>query len=106
VYIFERCKHCPAGDFCGKHGCVAWNNEAREKYDRWKQAADKFDAAEDDYMDFSGYTRGGVRRGGGHVSAEAVMTWACRAAWGLIFLAAFKFGWGLAFYAMERAGGG
>lgn len=59
----QQCEHCPNGDFCLRHGCVAWNDEARTKYDRWKAAADKFDAAEADYIEPSGCRRGDLPGG-------------------------------------------
>lgn len=52
------CKHCPNGDFCRSKGCIAFNDEARRKYDRWRKAADRFDAAEADYLEPNGARRG------------------------------------------------
>lgn len=30
------------------------------------------------------------------------MTWACRAAWALLFVAAFRFGWSLMLHVIQR----
>ena len=39
--LMPICDGCPNGDFCKRHGCTTWNDEARAKYDRMKRRAEE-----------------------------------------------------------------
>lgn len=56
--LMAQCKHCPNGDFCLKHGCVARNDEVRAKYDRWKASANPCSTEGVDYTEAAGCRRG------------------------------------------------
>jgi len=39
--MLTPCQHCPAFDWCKQRGCIAWNDNSRERYFELKRRSDE-----------------------------------------------------------------
>lgn len=41
--FFQHCHGCRNVDWCKRHGCMAWNDESRHKYDQVKRRSQEIE---------------------------------------------------------------